>query len=143
MMKKMSVKFREDFIFICVDDKVVVLIGEFGKFVLIVWVYYRFFVLQNVIFVVLDYDFYVYGVVFLVLFRVEIFENSFDSFYEGIIYVIIKDKFFQFLLVVRYIIEIISILRFVIFMDGIFLIIFILFLYLDGGLDYWLIYWFV
>lgn len=143
MMKKMSVKFREDFIFICVDDKVVVLIGEFGKFVLIVRVYYRFFVLQNVIFVVLDYDFYVYGVVFLVLFRVEIFENSFDSFYEGIIYVIIKDKFFQFLLVVRYIIEIISILRFVIFMDGIFLIIFILFLYLDGGLDYWLIYWFV
>lgn len=143
MMKKMSVKFREDFIFICVDDKVVVLIGEFGKFVLIVRVYYRFFVLQNVIFVVLDYDFYVYGVVFLVLFRVEIFENSFDSFYEGIIYVIIKDKFFQFLLVVRYIIEIISILRFVIFMDGIFLIIFILFLYLDGGLDYRLIYWFV
>lgn len=143
MMKKMSVKFREDFIFICVDDKVVVLIGEFGKFVLIVWVYYCFFVLQNVIFVVLDYDFYVYGVVFLVLFRVEIFENSFDSFYEGIIYVIIKDKFFQFLLVVCYIIEIISILRFVIFMDGIFLIIFILFLYLDGGLDYWLIYWFV
>lgn len=143
MMKKMSVKFREDFIFICVDDKVVVLIGEFGKFVLIVWVYYCFFVLQNVIFVVLDYDFYVYGVVFLVLFKVEIFENSFDSFYEGIIYVIIKDKFFQFLLVVCYIIEIISILRFVIFMDGIFLIIFILFLYLDGGLDYWLIYWFV
>lgn len=143
MMKKMSVKFREDFIFICVDDKVVVLIGEFGKFVLIVWVYYCFFVLQNVIFVVLDYDFYVYGVVFLVLFRVEIFENSFDSFYEGIIFVILKDKFFQFLLVVCYIIEIISILRFVIFMDGIFLIIFILFLYLDGGLDYWLIYWFV
>lgn len=141
MMKKMSVKFREDSTFICVDDKAVVPIGEPGKPVSTVRAHHRSLVPQNVTLAALDHDFHVHGAVPSVLFRVEIPENSSDSFYEGTIHVTIKDKLFQPSSAVRHTTEITSILRSVISMDGISLTTPILFLYSDGGPDHRSTYW--
>lgn len=141
MMKKMSVNFREDSTFICVDDKAVVPIGEPGKPVSTVRAHHRSLVPQNVTLAALDHDFHVHGAVPSVLFRVEIPENSSDSFYEGTIHVTIKYKLFQPSSAVRHTTEITSILRSVISMDGISLTTPILFLYSDGGPDHRSTYW--
>lgn len=141
MMKQMSVKFREDSTFICVDDKAVVPIGEPGKPVSTVRAHHRSLVPQNVTLAALDHDFHVHGAVPSVLFRVEIPENSSDSFYEGTIPVTLKDKLFQPSSAVRHTTEITSILRSVISMDGISLTTPILFLYSDGGPYHRSTYW--
>lgn len=58
---------------------------------------------------VFDYDFYVVGIVLSVCFVVDVLENFKDSFYNGIVYVIVKEKVFELLFFLRYSIEIIFI----------------------------------
>lgn len=45
-------------------------------------------------FFILDYDFYICGIIFLVCFMVDIFDNVCGLFYCGDLYIILKDKVF-------------------------------------------------
>lgn len=67
----------------------------------------------------MDYDFYVVGIVFLVYFVVSILEFIYDSFYRGSVYVIVKDKVFEFFLFFRYSVEIVKIVRNYFFEDDV------------------------
>lgn len=73
MMKEMVVKLGIDCVLVCLDDKFIVLIGEFGLLILIgVRVYNKFLISKGVKLLVFDYDFYIYGVVLLVLLDVKL-----------------------------------------------------------------------
>lgn len=51
---------------------------------------------------VFDYDFYVVGIVLSVCFVVDVLENFKNSYYNGIVYVIVKEKVFELLFFLRY-----------------------------------------
>lgn len=70
MMKEMVVKLGIDCVLVCLDDN---FIGEFGLLILIgVRVYNKFLISKGVKLLVFDYDFYIYGVVLLVLLDVKL-----------------------------------------------------------------------
>lgn len=75
------------------DDKVIVFVGEFYKIILVVSrVYYWGLVNINSVNLIIDYDYYICGIVFLVF--VDILDNSRGFFYYGDVYIIFKDKIF-------------------------------------------------
>lgn len=92
---------------------------------------------------VFDYDFYVVGIVLSVCFVVDVLENFKDSFYNGIVYVIVKEKVFELLFFLRYSIEIIFIVRKYFLYNDVDMEKFILLRIIDGGFDYRIIYRFV
>lgn len=77
------------------DDKVIVFVGEFYKLILVVSrVYYWGLVNINSVNLIIDYDYYICGIVFLVCLFVDIIDNSRGFFYYGDVYIIFKDKIF-------------------------------------------------
>lgn len=92
---------------------------------------------------VFDYDFYVVGIVLSVCFVVDVLENFKDSFYNGIVYVIVKEKVFELLFFLRYSIEIIFIVRKYFLYNDVDMEKFILLRIIDGGFDYRITYRFV
>lgn len=92
---------------------------------------------------VFDYDFYVVGIVLSVCFVVDVLENFKDSFYNGILYVIVKEKVFELLFFLRYSIEIIFIVRKYFLYNDVDMEKFILLRIIDGGFDYRITYRFV
>lgn len=89
---------------------------------------------------VFDYDFYVVGIVLSVCFVVDVLENFKDSFYNGIVYVIVKEKVFELLFFLRYSIEIIFIVRKYFLYNDVDMEKFILLRIIDGGFDYRIMY---
>lgn len=92
---------------------------------------------------VFDYDFYVVGIVLSVCFVVDVLENFKDSFYNGIVYVIVKEKVFELLFFLRYSIEIIFIVWKYFLYNDVDMEKFILLRIIDGGFDYRITYRFV
>lgn len=92
---------------------------------------------------VFDYDFYVVGIVLSVCFVVDVLENFKDSFYNGIVYVIVKEKVFELLFFLRYSIEIIFIVWKYFLYNDVDMEKFILLRISDGGFDYRIMYRFV
>lgn len=92
---------------------------------------------------VFDYDFYVVGIVLSVCFVVDVLENFKDSFYNGIVYVIVKEKVFELLFFLRYSIEIIFIVWKYFLYNDVDMEKFILLRIIDGGFDYSIMYRFV
>lgn len=95
-MKEFCVSNWDDVILVCLDDKVIVFVGELGIFISIgVRGYNKVLIfLDGLKLVCIDYDFYIVGLVLFVVFVFRIFWNSNDSFFKGNVYIIIKDKVF-------------------------------------------------
>lgn len=123
------------------DDKVIVFVGEFYKLILVVSrVYYRGLVNINSVNLIIDYDYYICGIVFLVCLFVDILDNSRGFFYYGDVYIIFKDKIFQLLIFFCYVVEIVKIVRSYFSEDDVNVNKLIIVRYIDGGLDYRLIF---
>lgn len=123
------------------DDKVIVFVGEFYKLILVVSrVYYRGLVNINSVNLIIDYDYYICGIVFLVCLFVDILDNSRGFFYYGDVYIIFKDKIFQLSIFFRYVVEIVKIVRSYFSEDDVNVNKLIIVRYIDGGLDYRLIF---
>ena len=141
MMKDMAVKLREESVFICLDDKSIVPIGEPGKPISSgVRAHHKSLVPKGATLSALDHDFHIHGAVPSVLFKVEIPENACDSFYDGEIHVGIKDKVFSASSASRHTAETVKILR-AETDDGLSLVKPRLFVYTDGGPDHRTTYW--
>ncbi|CAG2208685.1 unnamed protein product [Mytilus edulis] len=137
MFKEMAVKYGEVSEFISLDDKSIVPIGEPNKPVSTgVRPHNRALVPEGVKLYALDHDFHIHGAVPSVLFRIDIPSNSRDSFYNGNVHVLIKDKVFNPSSALRHATETVKILRSEGSADGVNLSNPLLFVYTDGGPDH-------
>lgn len=142
MMKEMASALRDECVFICLDDKSIVPIGEPGKPVSTgVRAHNKSLVPLNAKLSALDHDFHVHGAVPSVLFKVYVPENGSDSFYHGQVHVSVKDKVFNPSSATRHTAETVNILRTTDSEDGISLAKPRLFVYTDGGPDHRTTYW--
>ncbi|XP_052249975.1 uncharacterized protein LOC127858198 isoform X2 [Dreissena polymorpha] len=142
MMKEMASNLRDESVFICLDDKSVVPIGEPGKPVSTgVRAHNKSLVPVAAKLASLDHDFHVHGAVPSVLFKVHIPEDSKDSYYNGQIHVVVKDKVFSPSSAARHTTETVKILRETESDDGVSLNKPRLFVYTDGGPDHRTTYW--
>lgn len=142
MMKEMAVDIRDESLFICLDDKSVVPIGEPGKPVSTnVRAHNKSLTLASTKLSALDHDFHIHGAIPSVMFTVDIPENHLDSFYKGSVDVTVKDKVFTPSSPIRHIAESIKIVRNEHSSDGLSSDKPVLFVYTDGGPDHRCTYW--
>ncbi|XP_060571418.1 uncharacterized protein LOC132729628 [Ruditapes philippinarum] len=140
--ERLAVRFRNESILICLDDKSVVPVGEPGKPVSTgVRAHNKSLVIRGAVLSALDHDFHIHGAVPSVLFKVDIPEHKSDSFYNGTVHVTVKEKVFSPSSPMRHAAESMKILRNGDSEDGLSLTKPILFVYTDGGPDHRSTYW--
>ena len=95
-MKNVAVKFKEYSVFISVDDKAVIPVGEPNIPISTgVHPHNRSMVAAGTQLAAADHDFHIAGIVPSVDFLIDIPESVSDSFYQGSIHATLKDKVFQ------------------------------------------------
>ncbi len=136
-MKNLAVKFRDNSVFISVDDKAVVPVGDPNNPISTgVRAHNRGLVSVGTQLAAADHDFHVAGVVPSVDYVIDIPESASDSFYKGSIHVTLKDKVFQASSPTRHAAETVQVLREVMSDDGVNLSKPMLFQLSDGGPDH-------
>ncbi len=136
-MKNLAVRFRDNSVFISVDDKAVVPVGEPNKPISTgVRAHNRSMVPVGTQLAASDHDFHIAGVVPSVDYVIDIPENASDSFYKGTIHATLKDKVFEASSPTRHAAETVQVLREVMSDDGVNLSKPMLFQLSDGGPDH-------
>ena len=136
-LKHMAVRFRDQVLFQCLDDKAIVPVGETGSPVSTgVRARHRSLVAPGQPLEALDHDYHVAGIIPSVCFLIDIPPNARDSFYTGTVHVTIKDKIFEASSPLRHAVETTSITRESCSTDGINAMKPILLRYTDGGPDH-------
>ncbi|KAK3108394.1 hypothetical protein FSP39_007105 [Pinctada imbricata] len=141
-LKEFLVQYRQHALFVCMDDKAVVPIGEPG-IPISTGVRGHNKVMapaSGPALVATDHDFHNAGIIPLVAFVSDIPVNPNDSFFQGKIYVTVKDKTFQHSTPFRHATELLRIIRNNYSDEGVDLDVPILCLMTDGGSDHRLTY---
>lgn len=137
LLKSFACRWREYSLFQSLDDKAIVPIGNPGHPVSTgVRAHHGGLVGTGGKIVALDHDFHLAGLVPSVCFQIEIPENSDDSFYDGTVFVTVKDKIFEPSSPERHSAETVSIVRECYSEDGVNMSKPILIRYTDGGPDH-------
>ena len=94
-LKSMAVKWRDQSIFQCLDDKAIILVGEADNPVSTgVRAHGRGLVAPGQQLLALDHDYHVSGIMPSVCLIADIPTNYKDSFYHGCVHITVKDKIF-------------------------------------------------
>ena len=137
MLKEFACQMREYSSFQCMDDKAIIHLGEPGHPVSTgVRAHNSGPVGGCMKVVALDHDFHVGGIIPSVCFMNDIPENPKDSFYNGLLYVTVKDKVFQASSPLRHSTENVSMMRKCYSDDDVNLRTPVLIRYTDGGPDH-------
>ncbi|KAK3092298.1 hypothetical protein FSP39_000976 [Pinctada imbricata] len=140
-MKNLCVKYREDAMFVCMDDKAIVPVGEPGIPISTgVRAHNKVLCSNEVPLTCMDHDFHKSGVVPSVTLVTDIPECSEDSFFSGNVFVGCKDKIFEPSHPFRHSTELIKTLRLHYSFDEVTLCKSILCMMTDGGPDHRLTY---
>jgi hypothetical protein len=113
LSKEFAVKYRTHVEYICEDDKSIVPVGEPEKPVSALLRHHNrsLTTKDNTTIVALDHDYHVCGLVPSVTFKVNIPEDPRDSFYQGNVYIHVKDKIFEPSSAMRHAAETVLVLR--------------------------------
>ncbi len=135
-MKHLAVKFRDKTVFLSVDDKAVIPVGEPNNPISTgVRSHNKSITSVGTQLAASDHDFHIAGAVPSVDFLIDVPESVSDSFYQGSIHVTLKDKVFQASTPMRHAAETVKILRESKSDDGVNLSKPILLKFSDGGPD--------
>ena len=144
LIKSAAVKFRDYALFVSMDDKAIVPVGEPDRPISSgVRAHNKSLAAVNTNLVALVHDFHICGVVPSVSFCIDIPQHPGDSFYQGNLHVSVKDKIFSPSIPLRHSTDLVSMIRMsdAYSNDGVNLNVPILYLYIDGGPDHRTTYW--